>query len=140
MQETIGRALDFEQKRLTTIVRNHLKPSDISALNNLLDNSESLYEITQLKREPKDFSWSEIKREINRGGQIHLLYSLTKRLLPELNISGESIKYYASKESRCPNILMIPSQQNSSKIAPNAIFMHRTREDTNGYLLIAMSF
>jgi hypothetical protein len=25
MQETIGRALDFEQKRLTTIVRNHLK-------------------------------------------------------------------------------------------------------------------
>jgi hypothetical protein len=39
---------------------------------------------------------SEIKREINRGGQIHLLYSLTKRLLPELNISGESVKYYAS--------------------------------------------
>ena len=96
MQETIGRTLDFEQKRLTAIVRNHLKPSDISALNDLLDNSESLYEITQLKREPKDFSLSEIKREINRGEQIHLLYSLTKRLLPELNISGESVKYYAS--------------------------------------------
>lgn len=96
MQDTIGRALDFEQKRLTTIVRNHLTPSDISALNSLLSNSEGLYEITQLKREPSDFSLSEIKREINRAGQIHLLYSLTKRLLPKMKISGESIKYYAS--------------------------------------------
>ena len=59
-------------------------------------NSEGLCEITQLKREPKDFSLSEIKREINRGDQIHRLYHLAKRLLPELKVSNESIKYYAS--------------------------------------------
>jgi hypothetical protein len=96
MQDTVGQALSFEQKRLTTIVGNHLTSYDIEVLLSLLDNPEGLYEITQLKREPKDFSLSEIKREINRGDQICRLYHLTKRLLPELKISNESIKYYAS--------------------------------------------
>jgi len=96
MQDTVGKALTYEQKRLTTIVGNHLEPSDTEALRSLLNNSEGLYEITQLKREPKDFSLSEIKREINRGEQIRRLYHLAKRLLPELKVSNESIKYYAS--------------------------------------------
>ncbi len=51
MQDTVGQALTYEQKRLTTIVGNHLKPSDVETLRSLLDNSEGLYEITQLKAE-----------------------------------------------------------------------------------------
>ena len=96
MQDTIGKALQDEQKRLTNIVRNHLDTSDIEALKRLLEDSPGLYEITQLKRQPKDFSVSEIKREIHRGEQIHHLYQLAKRLLPHLSISNESIKYYSS--------------------------------------------
>ena len=49
-----------------------------------------------LKREPKDFSLGEIKREIHRGEQIRNLYRLAEKLLPHLLISNESIKYYAS--------------------------------------------
>jgi hypothetical protein len=52
--------------------------------------------MTQLKHEPKDFSASEIKREIHRGEQIRDLYHLADKLLPNLEISNESIKYYAS--------------------------------------------
>lgn len=96
MQDTIGKALQDEQKRLTNIVRNHLDTFDIEALKRLLEDSPGLYEITQLKRHPKDFSVSEIKREIHRGKQIHHLYQLAKRLLPHLSISNESIKYYSS--------------------------------------------
>ncbi|MHC4244683.1 MAG: Tn3 family transposase, partial [Planctomycetota bacterium] len=96
MQDTIGKALQDEQERLTNIVRNHLYTSDIEALKHLLEDSPGLYEITQLKRQPKDFSVSEIKREIHRGKQIRDLYQLVKRLLPILDISNESIKYYSS--------------------------------------------
>lgn len=96
MQDTVGQALTHEQKRLTTIVEHYLSPSDVVNLNRLLEDFPGLYEITQLKREPKDFSASEIKREIQRGEQIHALYDLARKLLPELNISDESIKYYAS--------------------------------------------
>ena len=95
MQDTVGNALTYEQNRLTSIVRNHLQDSDREALKSLLEDSAGLYEITQLKREPKDFSAKEIKCEINRGKQIHDLYRLAKTLFPELKISNESIKYYA---------------------------------------------
>lgn len=97
MQDTIGKALTYEQERLTTIVRNSLNDSDIiEDLKRLLEDSPGLYEITQLKREPKDFSLSEIKREIHRGEQIRNLYRLAEKLLPPLLISNESIKHYAS--------------------------------------------
>jgi TnpA family transposase len=96
MQETIGKALADEQERLITILQQHLKLHDLEALKCLLDDAPGLYEITQLKREPKDFSLREIKREIHRGEQIRGLYDRSKTLLPELEISNESIKYYAS--------------------------------------------
>jgi len=96
MQKTIGKALTYEQNRLTSIVRNHLKPSDVKALELLLSDPQGLYEITLLKHEPKDFSLKEIGREISRGKQIYHLYCRAKKLLPHLLISNESIKYYAS--------------------------------------------
>ena len=96
MQDTVGAAITFEQSRLAKIVRDELQPSAVEALNRLLDNSQGLHEITLLKREPKDFSASDIKREINRGEQIAELYRLAQKLLLALNISNESIKYYAS--------------------------------------------
>ena len=91
MQDTVGQALTYEQERLTTIVSNYLSHSDREDLNRLLEDEPGLYEITQLKREPKDFSDSEIKREIHRGKKICDLYCLAKRLLPNLAISKEEL-------------------------------------------------
>ncbi len=45
---------------------------------------------------PSDFSVTEIKREIARGAQIRDLYVLSQQVLPALQISNESVKYYAS--------------------------------------------
>ena len=38
----------------------------------------------------------EIGREIGRGKQIHHLYCLAQRMIPQMKISNESVKYYAS--------------------------------------------
>ena len=96
MQETVGKAITYEQNRLIIIMQNNLEQSDKEALNQLLKDSLGLYEITQIKHEPKDFSLGEIKREINRGKQIKHLYLITPKIMPLLDISKESIKYYAS--------------------------------------------
>lgn len=96
MQDTVGKAITYEQNRLITIMQNHLTLPDIEGLKKLLDDSSGLYEITQIKCEPKDFSTGEIKREIDRGKQIQPLYQLAQELLPKLGISNESVKYYAS--------------------------------------------
>lgn len=96
LQELIGQALTAEQQRLSTIVRTHLQPTDITAFQRLLDDAPGLYALTQLKHEPRDVSLSEIKREIQRGTQMEPLYTLAQRVLPALEISNESITYYAS--------------------------------------------
>jgi len=96
LQEMIGQALTAEQQRLHTVVRTHLQPSDIAAFQRLLEDVPGLYALTQLKHEPRDCNASEIKREIQRGTQIEPFYALAQRVLPALEISIESIKYYAS--------------------------------------------
>lgn len=96
IQDTVGQAITFEQHRLITIMQNRLKKADIQSLKELLSDTEGLYEITRLKREPKDFKLKEIKYEIERGLQIQPLYLLAQTLLPKLGISNEGIKYYAS--------------------------------------------
>ena len=96
LQDVVGHALTHEQDRLIGLVRSRLQASDIETLELLLDDTTGLYEITQLKRQPKDFSLGQIKREIERGRQIAPLYRLAHDLLPDLQISNESITYYAS--------------------------------------------
>jgi TnpA family transposase len=96
LQEMIGQALTAEQQRLHTVVRTPLQPADIAAFQRLLEDAPGLYALTQLKHEPRDCSASEIKREIQRGCQLEPFYALAQRVLPALEISNESIKYYAS--------------------------------------------
>jgi len=96
IQEMIGDVLHREKERLVAIASSQLTAGDAVALNNLLDNPHGLYEITRLKREPKDFSNKEITKEIQHGEQIKPLYAVAQIVLPRLEISNESINYYAS--------------------------------------------
>jgi Domain of unknown function (DUF4158) len=96
MQDIISQALTAEHNRLTKIVCDRLQASEIAAFDKLLEESPGLYEITQLKQEPRNFSLKEIKGEIQRGEQLYFFYTIAKSLLREMEISNESIKYYAA--------------------------------------------
>lgn len=99
LQEIVGQALIFEQSRLVELLKNTLSSTQVEKLDVLLGNTEGLYEITQLKKEPKDFTLKEIKGEIERADQIGEIYLFSQKLLPKFEISNESIKYYASMVS-----------------------------------------
>jgi Domain of unknown function (DUF4158) len=96
MQDMVGRALAQEQRRLASIVDDHIDPVAQFALNRLLEDAQGLHEITLLKRDPRDFSNHEIRREVQRGQQMRELYELSQKLLPHLQISNENITYYAT--------------------------------------------
>ena len=96
LQDIVGKALTDEQNRIITLLKEQLTTSDSKALTALLDDKSGLYHVTHLKREPKDFSATQIKLEIGRGTQIRALYDRSQYVLPALKISNESIKYYAS--------------------------------------------
>jgi hypothetical protein len=65
-------------------------------LDNLLTAEENLYQLTLLKHEPKDFSYQEVQKEVEKRTLLTNLYQLATRFLPTLHISNENIKYYAS--------------------------------------------
>lgn len=96
LQDIVSQSLIAEEKRLKTILQNKLTTADIERLDELISDSDELYEITNLKREPRDFTLSEIRREIERGVKIKELYQTGKQILPLLEISSQSIAYYAS--------------------------------------------
>ncbi|HHL0974080.1 TPA: Tn3 family transposase, partial [Bacillus cereus] len=96
IQEVIGNAITYEQKRLIKIIQKQLSEADKQHLKELLYNPSGLYKITRIKHEPKDFSMNEIKREIEYGKEMYPLFQLANSILPQLKISNESIKYYAS--------------------------------------------
>jgi TnpA family transposase len=96
LQELVSTALTEEHRRVTTLVRRALTGTDTAALEHLLEEGTGLYALTQLKREPKDFSAGAMKHERHRGEQLRGLYCLAHQVLPQLAISPESIKYYAS--------------------------------------------
>ena len=96
MQDIVSRTLAAEHNRLTKIIYDRLQTSETEAFEKLLEDSPGLYEITQLKQEPRDFSLKEIKCEILRGDRLYFFYKIAQSILPELGISNESIKYYAA--------------------------------------------
>lgn len=96
LQDLVGTALTYEQRRLLTILRAQLGAADYAALDRLLEPAQGLHPITVLKREPKDFSLGEMRQEISRLDQLRPLAQLADRLLPHLAISNEGIAYYAS--------------------------------------------
>lgn len=96
LQDTVSQALNYEEQRLQTLLQQKLTAPEIKQLDDLLSDSGSLYEITNLKREARDFSLGEIRREIERGIKIKELYQAAKEILPVLEISNQSIAHYAS--------------------------------------------
>jgi hypothetical protein len=73
-----------KERRLAGIVDTHIDPASRETLNHLLEDAPGLHEITLLKRDPRDFSNHEIRREVERGAQIRSLYELSQRILPSL--------------------------------------------------------
>jgi hypothetical protein len=92
----VGKALTAEVKRLTTMLHTLLSSEECVALNALLTETDERYTITLLKRQPKDFSLGEMRREMTRGEHLVQLYPLARRIVPKLDISSEGITYYSS--------------------------------------------
>jgi len=95
-QDIIGKALSDEAMRLEQIVQENVPLAIKEKLDRLLIAETSLYELTLLKKEPRDFSYSEITREVHKRESIKSLYEYSCEFLPQFSISNENIKYYAS--------------------------------------------
>lgn len=94
LQDIVSKAMTFEKKRTESLIKKIPAEIKVELAGLLLNNS--LYEVTLLRKEPKDFSYSQMKIEIKKQKSIENIYKFSKDFLPKLNVSNENIKYYAS--------------------------------------------
>jgi len=95
-QHIVGKALTAEAHRLATILQTQLSSAERTALDSLFADTDGIYTITVLKRQPKDCSLKETRRELRRGEQLEPHYQFALHILPQLGISNEGVLYYAS--------------------------------------------
>ncbi len=67
-QEIISSTLRDERRRLSSILGRQLDSNLKRQLDNLLEKENTLYNLTMLKKDPKDFSTSEVKKEVHKHG------------------------------------------------------------------------
>lgn len=96
LQKLISGAIYQEQARIEKILNDQLSAVETKELLRLLNQTDGHYEITLLRKEPKNFKPKAIYKEIAYFEKHHSLYQLAKRLLPLLNISKNTIGYFAS--------------------------------------------
>jgi hypothetical protein len=95
LQEMIGRVVTGERTRITKLLTKALTPTIETQLKTLLEAEEGVYGINLLKHEPKDFSYKELRREVDRRKYFQPLHEFAQTFLATTGISNESGKYYA---------------------------------------------
>lgn len=96
-QDLIGSCIAEERRRINQLLRTNLQPDVETALAKMLDDDRvGLYLLTKLKKEPRDFGYKEIGSEVNRSRLLKPLYDFGSGWLPKVEISAESIRYYAA--------------------------------------------
>jgi TnpA family transposase len=96
LQDMIGRTVAGELLRITGLLGQALKPEVERQLEALLEADEGMYRISLLKHEPKDFSYGELRQEIERRKSFQQLFEFGQTFLASASLSNESVKYYAS--------------------------------------------
>lgn len=95
-EQIISRALAHENKRLYSTITSNMQPLERELLLSLLEESEPFYAITCLKKHPKNFRLSAVRKEVSNFERLLPLYQIADRVFPILNLSKTALDYYAS--------------------------------------------
>jgi hypothetical protein len=96
LQDMVGRVVSDELDRISQMLEQALRPEIQERLESLLEADEYLYRVSALRKEPKDFSYKELRREVERRKLFQPLHEFAQTFLEKAGISMDSRKYYAS--------------------------------------------
>lgn len=96
LQDMVGRVISGEIQRVTRLLETLLPPQLEQQLNALLQAEEGMYRISAVKQEPRDFSYNQLRLEVDRRKVFQPLSAFAETFLAAADISKESARYYAS--------------------------------------------
>lgn len=95
MQALISKALQEEQQKLVNKISKLLDKEIQPFLDRLLEEDDTFYRLTLLKKDPKNFSTTEMRKELSKQQDLIDICLRTRHILPELNLSLKNMEYYA---------------------------------------------
>lgn len=96
LQDLVRDALAFERRRLAGALEGLMSAEQAKSIDRLLADDAGLHQITTIKRQPRDFTYQQLRREIERGQQLQDLFALAEHAIAQVELSAESVRYYAS--------------------------------------------
>ena len=99
LQDVISEALSAERHRLGDLLERTLDDAGKAALAQLIVRDGTLSELAVLRQDAKDFRWRQMAKEREKRAKLAPLHGIAKTLMPELGISQQNIRYYASLAS-----------------------------------------
>lgn len=96
LQDIVGGAVSSERARITDSMSDAVTDEVRQRLRTLLEADEQIYTISALKREAKDFSYGELRREVARREFFEPLHDFAVTFLASAGLSQESSKYYSA--------------------------------------------
>jgi len=96
LQEMVGRVVAGERRRITQLLAGALTPAIVARLDALPQAGEGMYAISVLKHEPEDFSYGELRQEVERRTFCAPLHAFGQSFLASAGLSAESVTYYAA--------------------------------------------
>jgi hypothetical protein len=95
-QDLVSRVATGERRRITEMLEQAITSAIKQQLVALLEAGEGMYQISELKQEPRDFSYKALRQEVARRKIFQPLYEFGRTFLTSAALSTESVKYYAS--------------------------------------------
>jgi hypothetical protein len=96
LQDMVGRVVARERDRLSQLLTAKLTPPVRRHLDKLREGDEHIYRISTLRKEPRDFSYKELQREVDHRKVFQPLHEFAKTFFVTAAISMDSRRYYAS--------------------------------------------
>ncbi|WP_258191663.1 DUF4158 domain-containing protein [Shewanella morhuae] len=96
VQKLVSEALNFERKRTINILSKMMSPPTAQQIISILHDEGNLNAIRGYNGGARDFSASEIDRELNSHNMISSIYYEIKDTINELSISQGNMEYYAT--------------------------------------------
>ena len=95
LQSIISRAVIREEKRLIVKLGTLLNKASRNTLDDLIASSDTISNLSLLKKDPKGLTTTEMEAELTKQQNISELFEKSKHIIPTLDISRQNLQYYA---------------------------------------------
>lgn len=136
LQDLIGAAITQEESRLRKLLKKHVPLDMYKTIGNLLTIEDREYLLTALKKDPKSFSYTQIRGEVEKLRDQKGLYQSAKSVLPKLNISNQNISYYARLAIHYP-INQIKELSRTMRVVYILCYVHHRYQKIHDNLMVS---